>query len=300
MSLPSILRLLLLAAIWGGSFLFMRITVPEFGPAPVVEIRVLLAAILLFFVSRFMGERQSLRPHWRHFMIIGFLNTAIPFMLFAYAARDISASMLAIANATAPLFAAFLSVILLGQRLAVGAWAGLLFGVVGVALVGADQLQLSSQERWAFLAGLGAACSYGCASLYTRYFTSTTTSSATAQGSMWAASFFILPVLALGDPLVATLTTISLLAWVSVVLLGLVCTGLAYLLYFRLIQDEGSVRALSVTFLIPVFGIFWGWLFLDEIVTGFIVLGTVMVVAGTALTNGLLRLSLFRKEPLRG
>ena len=87
MSLPSILRLLLLAAIWGGSFLLMRIAVPEFGPAPVVEIRVLLAAILLFFVSRFMGERQSLRPHWRHFMIIGFLNSALPFMLFAYAAR---------------------------------------------------------------------------------------------------------------------------------------------------------------------------------------------------------------------
>jgi drug/metabolite transporter (DMT)-like permease len=289
MSIPSVLRLLLLAAIWGGSFLFMRIAVPEFGPMPVVEMRVVLAAVLLWMVARIMRTSESLLPHWRHFLIIGFLNTALPFALFAYAAREISASLLAIANSTAPLFAAVMSVVLLRQRLNPQAWIGLLLGVVGVGLVGIDQMQLPPEGRLAFMAGLGAACSYGCASLYTRYAANTASSSATAQGSMWAASMLALPLLLVSDGVPTALSTITPVAWFSALMLGLVCTGLAYILYFRLIHDEGPVRALSVTFLIPLFGIFWGWLILNEQVTWHMVFGVILVLLGTALTNGLLR-----------
>ena len=289
MSFPSVMRLLLLAAIWGGSFLFMRIAVPEFGPMAVVEIRVVLAALLLWFVSRMMRKRESLLVHWRHFLIIGFLNTALPFALFAYAAREISASLLAIANSTAPLFAAVMSVVLLRQQLTTQAWIGLVIGVVGVGMVGIDQMQLPEAGRLAFFAGLGAACSYGAASLYTRYAANTASSSATAQGSMWAASMLVLPFLIASDGLPNTVATITTVAWFSALMLGLVCTGLAYILYFRLIRDEGPVRALSVAFLIPIFGIFWGWLILNEQVTMPMVLGVLLVLLGTALTNGLLR-----------
>ena len=290
MSFPSVMRLLLLAAIWGGSFLFMRIAVPEFGPMPLVEIRVVLAALLLWLVSRLMRNRESLLIHWRHFLIIGFLNTALPFALFAYAAREISASLLVIANSTAPLFAAVMSVVLLRQPLPVQSWLGLLIGVFGVSLVGIDQMHLPDAGRLAFYAGLGAACSYGAASLYTRYAANTASSSATAQGSMWAASMLALPFLIASDGLPNTLAAITPVAWLSALMLGLVCTGLAYILYFRLIRDEGAVRALSVTFLIPIFGMFWGWLILNEQVTLPMVLGVLLVLLGTALTNGLLRL----------
>ncbi len=280
----SALCLVSLAAIWGSSFLFIRIGVPVLGPALLMEIRVALAAVFLLLVAGFL--KKSLPPilHWRHFLIIGFVNSALPFLLFAYAVQTLTASLLSIINATAPLWGALVGALWYRQPLKRQQMAGLLLGIAGVSvLVGFDSAAQLEGASLALLAGFGAACLYGVASVYTQSAAHVAPFD-NAHGSMWAATLLLLPLVPFSP--VHTVPDVPIL--LAVLMLGVLCTGFAYLLYFCLVADVGASAALSVTFLIPVFGIFWGYLFLDEPVGWHTVLGTLLVLLGTALVTGFL------------
>jgi drug/metabolite transporter (DMT)-like permease len=282
MNAASLIRLLVLSAIWGGSFLFMRIGAPVLGPTVLVEFRVGLAALFLFGVALFLKKRLNVRAHWQHYLVLGLLNSAIPFLLFGFAAQTLSASLLSILNATSPIWGAIIGAVWARTPLSRRSLVGLMLGVMGVALlVGFDQMTLLPGAGLAIIAALGAAFSYGIASVYAKTAKSVAPF-ANAHGSMWAAALLILP-LVLFFPVNATPTPNVMLA---VIALGVLCSGIAYLLYFRLISDIGAAPALTVTFLIPVFGVLWGGLFLDEIVGWHTILGSVIVILGTALVTG--------------
>lgn len=293
MDSASLFRLLLLAAIWGGSFLFMRIGVPVFGPAGLIAFRVLIAALFLWLAGLWLSKGLNLRKHWRHYLIIGLLNSALPFLLFAYAAQSLSASLLSILNATSALWGALVTAIWLRTPITRPAVFGLLCGFSGVVLLVGNGVSIAGHAAWpAIIAGLIAPLSYALASTYTRAYPTTVTPFANAHGSMWMASVLVLPLLFFAPLRQTPLTT----DWLAVLTLGTACTGAAYLLYFRLIQDVGATRALSVTFLIPVFGVLWGRLFLDEPIGVDKLLGGVLVLAGIALTTGIVNPQRWRRS----
>ena len=285
MTAASITRLFLLAAIWGASFLFMRVSVPAFGPVALITFRVGIAAVFLWLVARVLKQSLEMGRKWKYFLSIGVLNSALPFLLFAYAAQSLPASLLAILNATSPLFGAAIGTLWLSVPLTGAVALGLGCGLAGVSVLVGQNLALAGSAEWpAVAAGLFAPLSYSLASIYTKAHPGLATPFANAHGSMWMATLVLLPLFLLapvrhapdgGD-------------WAAVSLLAIVCTGAAYLLYFRLIEDVGPTRALSVTFLIPVFGVLWGALFLDEAVGWHTLLGGALILTGIALTAGLL------------
>jgi drug/metabolite transporter (DMT)-like permease len=284
MTTANLLRLILLAAIWGGSFLFMRICAPVLGPAVLIEARVLLASLFLAAVGAFLHKRLDWRRHWKHYLILGFFNSGFPFLLIAFAASTLTASMLAVLNATTPMWAALIGAAW-GRHPINGRTAlGLVLGTAGVALlVGFDHAASRPGAGIAVVAALVAALCYSVASVYARS-AKTVEPFANAHGSMWASCLLVLPAL-LVFPMRGT-PTIGIGG--AVVALGIVCSGIAYLLYFRLIEDVGATSALTVTFLSPVFGILWGVLFLGETIGWYTVAGAIVVLLGTALATGLL------------
>ena len=285
MDAASITRLFLLAAIWGASFLFMRIGVPAFGPVALIMFRVGIAAAFLWLVARGCRHALGLGRNWQHYLIIGVLNSAVPFLFFAYAAQSLPASLLAILNATSPLFGAVVGAIWLRTPVTGAVALGLCCGLAGVAVLVGHNLTLTGNADWpAIAAGLLAPLSYSLASIYTRARPGLATPFDNAHGSMWMAALVVLPLF-LFAPLRQAPDAAD---WLAVALLGVLCTGAAYLLYFRLIDDVGATRALSVTFLIPVFGVLWGTLFLDEAIGWHTVLGGTLILTGIALTAGLL------------
>ncbi len=293
MTTASLLRLLLLSAIWGGSFLLIRVGAPAIGPVPLMEARVLLAAVFLAGVGLLLRRPLAWRAHWRHYLLVGFFNSALPFLLFGYAALTLSAAMLSILNATSPLWGALIAAVWQRAPLGGHTLAGLALGIAGVGLlVGFDRVALLPGAGLAIAASLAAALCYAVASNYTKA-AKAVEPFANAHGSMWAASLLTLPALLAFPPSAAP--TMGIVAVVAA--LGVVCSGVAYLLYFRLIDDIGAAPALTVTFLIPLFGTAFGWLFLDEAVGWHTLAGGAVVIAGTALVTGFSpRLLLPRKE----
>lgn len=282
MDTASAARLLLLAAIWGGSFLFMRVAVPVLGPVQLIAYRVSLAALFLAGVALLQRRRLDLRAHWRHYLILGACNSALPFLLFAFAAQTLSASLLSILNATAPIWAALIASLsrrtLPPPRIAIG----LMLGVTGVAvLMSFDAVMLQPGASLALVAGLAASLAYGIASTYAKSVRGVD-AFANAHGSMWAATILMLPAFPFFPAHASPAAGIA----AAVFGLGVVCSGVAYLLYFRLIADLGAASALTVTFLIPVFGVLWGSVFLGERVGWYTVAGSLVIVLGTVLVTG--------------
>jgi len=290
MGFSSLIRLLSLAAIWGGSLLLMRISAPFFGPMNLAEYRVGLAAVFLLIVAMFIRKPLNLKQHWKHYLVLGVFNAALPFMLFGFAALALTASVMSILNATAPIWGAIIGAVWLRQPLSARTVLGLGLGVVGVGLiVGFDHLAGQPGAGLAIAAVLLATFCYGIATNYVKQITSLDSFS-NAHGSMWAASIFIMPAL----PFATVARTPGVGVVLAVITLGVVCTGIAFLLYFRLVKDIGGTSTLTVTFLIPVFGILWGHLFLEEVVTVAMIVGSFIVITGTVLTTGFNPLSLLR------
>ncbi|MES2016756.1 MAG: DMT family transporter [Pseudomonadota bacterium] len=282
MNTANMLRLILLAAIWGSSFLFMRISAPVLGPAVLIEYRVAFAALFLAIVGLFLKKRLDLAANWKHYLILGFFNSAFPFLLFAYAAGTLTASVLSVLNATAPMWGALIGALWSRQAIAGKKVLGLVLGTCGVALlVGFDAVATRPGAGLAIAAALVAAISYSVASAYAKSAKSVDPF-ANAHGSMWAATILVIPALAFfpapGTP------TIGIMG--AALALGVMCTGVAYILYFKLIEDVGTTSALTVTFLNPLFGILWGTLFLGEVVGWYTVAGAAIVITGTALVTG--------------
>jgi drug/metabolite transporter (DMT)-like permease len=284
MSTANLFRLIVLAAIWGGSFLFMRIAAPVLGPAVLIEFRVLAAALFLAAVGMVLKKRLDLRANWKHYFVLGFFNSAFPFLLFAFAARTLPASLLAVLNATTPMWGTLLSAIWTRQAIAARTLLGLVLGTSGVALlVGFDHAAARPGAALAVASVVLASACYGLASVYARSARKVEPF-ANAHGTMWTSSLMVLPALLLFPPAGSPTPGIA----AAVLALGVVCSGIAYLLYFRLIEEVGPASALTVTFLSPVFGILWGVLFLGETIGWTTLAGCSIVLLGTALVTGFL------------
>jgi drug/metabolite transporter (DMT)-like permease len=296
MSPLNFLLLLVLAALWGASFLFMRVAVPVLGPVWLIEWRVLLGALTLALLMRLMRQALDWRLQWRRYLFMGLLNTALPFVLYAWAAQWLTASLLSVINATAPIWGVVIArlwpgpdgpVPITGHRLL-----GLTLGVGGVALlVGLDPALLHPGSGWAALGAVLAPLCYAIATQFTIRFArgpNPPSTRASAEGSMWGASLCLLPLLLFVPftPVAALNAPDATQIVASVLMLGLLCTGLAYLIYFHLIAALGAASALTVTFLIPVFGILWGHAFLGEAVGWHTLACGLMVLTGTALVTG--------------
>ncbi len=269
-------RLVVLAAIWGASFLFMRIVAPVIGPLATADLRTLIAGLALAAYFAAIGFDAQWRRWWRQYAAVGLLTSGIPFLLYAYAALSLPAGLLSVINATAPMYGALFSVLLLGERLTRRVVAGLVTGVAGVALV----TQPESEAAFALLpvlAASGSCLCYGLAAAYQRRFAPDVPSRGMAVGSQLAAGILLLPLVALAPPSASP----GALVIGCVVALGLLCGAVAYLLYFRLIADVGATGALTVTYLIPIFGVLWGALFLGEAVTLSMLGGAALVLLGT-------------------
>lgn len=283
-------ELLLLAALWGASFLFMRLGATEFGPVALSALRVGGATLVLLPLLAWYGQSAALRRHWRAMAVIGVVNSALPFVLFSVAALAINAGLSSIFNATAPLWGALIAWAWLGDRLTRMRVAGLGLGFAGVLWLAWDKASFRPGEHGvsamvAIVACLAATLCYGFAANYAKRQLADVPPLAVATGSQLAATLvLLLPAWWLWPA-----ATPSSIAWSSVVGLALLCTALAYLLYFRLIAKLGAARAISVTFLLPLFGVLWGALFLGEAVTPAMGIGCAVILLGTAMTTGVLR-----------
>jgi drug/metabolite transporter (DMT)-like permease len=274
------LRLFALAAIWGASFLFMRIVAPVLGALWTAEIRVGLAGIALASWMLLTRQAMPFRENWKTFLILGAINSSMPFALYSYAAMHMPAGYSAIMNATSPLWGAVMGAIFLGEQFTLRKLAGMLVGVLGVALlVRLGPVQWSAELLLALLACSGATICYALAGVYTKKLSVKVNPMLMATASQVGAAFVLMPFLPLA-PVQGEITTTVMLV---VSALALFCSAIAYLLYFRLIQDVGPTKALTVTFLIPLFALLWGYLFLNESIT----LSTLAGCAGVVLATWL-------------
>jgi drug/metabolite transporter (DMT)-like permease len=279
-----------LAALWGASFLFMRMGAAEFGPAALAAVRVVGASLFLLPLLAWRGETPALRAHWKTIFIVGLTNSALPFLCFSYAALSISAGLSSIFNATTPLFGTVIAVLWLKDRLTPSRVVGLALGFGGVLWLVWDSAITPTADGtrtgWAVVACLLATVLYGFSASYTKKRLSGVPPMALAAGSQLAAAIVLAPLALWFWPAQMPGTT----AWSAALLLAVLCTGVAYVLYFRLIEHIGPANALSVTFLIPAFAVLWGALFLDELVGAAVLIGCALILLGTALSTGLLRL----------
>ena len=281
-------ELLLLAALWGASFLFMRIAAPPFGPWAMAELRVAGAGLLLLPILAWRGELGALAARWRSIGFVGVSNSALPFVLYGVAALSITAGLASIFNAATPLFAALIAWAWLREPMTRWRALGLAVGFAGVVGLAWDKAGLRSgagEEGVALAIGacLLATLLYGFSANFTKRRLGGVPSMALAAGSQIGAALVLAVPAALHWPA----ATPDAKAWAAVVALSLLCSGLAYILYFRLIAAAGATNASAVTFLIPVFGMAWGSWLLDEPLTGSMALGCAVILAGTALVLGL-------------
>jgi drug/metabolite transporter (DMT)-like permease len=289
-----------LGAIWGSSFMFMRLAVADFGPVATATLRVSLGALFLLPLLLWRGQWPALRARWRAIFFVGLLNSGIPFALFAFSLLTITTGLSSIINATVPMFGALVAWLWLGER--PGRWriAGLVLGFVGVSLLAWDQAGVRETDVhpiWAMLACLGACISYALAASYTRLYLHDVPPLAAATGSQIGAALgMALPALWLWPQQAP-----SQAAWLSLLVLGALCTGVAYLLYFRLLGSSSPTRALAVTYLIPLFAVSYGVTLLDEPFTPGMGLSALVILLGTAMATGMIDpgplLRRMRKKP---
>ena len=288
---PWLADFVLLGAIWGASFLFMRVATVEFGPLPTAALRVGLASLFLLPLLWLRGLVPTLRQHWKKVFLVGVMNSGIPFACYCFALLSITTGLSAILNATVPLFGALVAWVWLRDRPTGSRVLGLVIGFVGVALLAWDKASFKPDANgiapaWAVLACMVATLCYGISASYTKRFLGGLPPLVTATGSQMGATLaLVLPALWWAPTAMPGLN-----AWLSLLVVSVVCTGVAYILYFRLIEHAGPSRALAVTFIVPVFAVGYGVALLGEAVTPWMVGCGAVIVLGTALSTGLLKL----------
>jgi drug/metabolite transporter (DMT)-like permease len=274
--------LVALAALWGASFLFMRVAAPQFGAVWLIEGRVGLAGLALLPWVLPGGGLARLRPRWRPLLVAGLLNAALPFVLIAWATTQIGAGVASILNATVPIFSAIFGFVVLRERLRPIQVLGIGLGFAGVVvLISWREKGMQLPPPGAVAAGLGACLSYVLAAHYTRHHLQGVRPLDYVVGSQLSAAALLLPLM----PLFVPQAIPGPLAWMSMLGLALLSTALAFSLYFSLLHQVGATRTLTVTYLIPVFAIVWGYLLLDEQVGLGIAISCTLIVLGTALAN---------------
>ena len=279
MTSSNLARFAALASLWSLQFLFLRLAVPAFGTPMVAEGRALFGALVVVPAALFLAQRIAMREHWRTHLGISLANNVLPFILFAFAATTLPAGYLAIINGTVPLWTALFSAWLLGEGLGGRRLAGFVLGLAGVALiVNLGPVALDGRTVLAALCAVAGASLWGYAGVLIKQSTGKLAPLGLAAGSLAFSTILMSPAWVTVDEVAWSLEgTASLAA------LGALCTGTAYVFFFRLVRDIGPARTLSVGFLIPVLGVLWGWLFLDEAVTLTMVAGGALVLAAMAL-----------------
>lgn len=274
--------LLCLAALWGASFLFIRVSTPILGPILLVFLRVSIAAASLGLYSFMIRRKISVISHWKAYLILGAINAAIPFTFISIAELRLSAALAAILNATTPMFTAVVARVFLGDQFNVLKVCGLVLGLFGVMIGvgGASGFSHGSPILWA-ACSLAAALSYGLGGVYASVAFRNEKPIDMAFGQQLGATVWLLPVAfirAVRLPVSATIIA-------SVLALAILATAAAYLIYFRLMTRVGPVKTMSVTFLVPIFGLLWGALFLGEPLTWHLVLALITILISVGLIS---------------
>jgi drug/metabolite transporter (DMT)-like permease len=277
--------LLVLAAIWGASFLFLKIATPVLGPVWLIEFRVLIAGLVLVPVIIWRKEFFHVQKNVGKMLVAGLFNAALPFSLLAYATLELTAGITSILNATVPIFGAIFGYVVVKEQLGLGKSLGIACGFVGVIVLveplGSSKVILPVTS---VIAGLAAAMSYVIAAYFTKKYLVNVSPMAYVTGSQLGAASILVPLL----PFFIPQETPSFEIASSVLVLAVICTSLAFAIYFYLIQKAGPTNAMSVAYLIPLFAVFWGSWFLDETITITTVAGGLLIMGGTALANGIL------------
>jgi len=279
MNFATITQLLLLGMIWGGSFLFQRITVPVLGVATTAVGRIVLAAVVLLAVLAATRRKLQWRAHWRDYLLVGLIGSGFPFLLFAFAAHSLPAGYSAVLNATVPLFTVLIGWSA-GARPSTSKLAGVVVGILGVVtLVRFGTVELNWTTLAAFAGTLLASVFYALNARTVKARFAAVDPLVVAAGAQIGAALPLMPWIAISPP---TQSPTAGAIW-SLVVLGVVCTGVAYALFYRLIRDAGSERAVTVTFIVPVFAQIWGAMFLGEAVTWASAIGCGLVLFAVAL-----------------
>ena len=283
MGARDLVALILLAALWGASYVFIRVAVPTLGPFVLMGARVALAAgALALYAALLARAMPKFRSRWKEFLFVGATNSAIPFALIAAAELELTASLAAILNSTTALFVAVVAAAWIGEKLTAKKVFGLLLGFVGVVvLVGWDPVPLTGAVFLAVAAMLCASLSYAVGGVYVKRTFAGVSPLAMTIGQQAGAALFLLPLAAVSLPGEAPPLPAALCA----LALALLCTAVAYLLYFRLIENVGPTKTLAVTFLIPVFGLLFGVLLLGEPVGIGTLVGFAIISYGVALVT---------------
>lgn len=286
MKLIYMFELVALAAIWGASFLFMRTATPEFGAYAFVEVRTAVAALALLPVLIWAKRVAEIKAHWLPILVLGLVNTAIPFCLFSYSTVLLGAGYAAILNATAPMFGALVAYLWLKDNLSTLAVFGLVLGIAGVAVLSwSNGAEFTSVALLPVIATLLATFCYGVAACYARKKLQGVNPLVVATGSQCFAALALAPLAIMYWPQ----QNPGIAAWTQVVVLGVAGTAIAYILYFRLIANIGAPKAITVAYLVPVFGVLWGMVFLDEVLTLGMLAGASLILFGVGLTTGIIK-----------
>ena len=278
-----ILLLVALSAIWGSSFIFMSFLAPIIGPVATADMRMFLAGVVLTLFFTITGFSAGWRKNAKHFLVIGLLNSGIPFFLYSVAALVLPPSMEAIFNSMSPMFGAVFAAIWLAERLTFRKIAGLLFGIAGVVTMSSlSDLPHRLTTVLAIIACLLAPLCYGLAGVYIKRNASGVKPMAIAGGSQLFGGLALMPFLLLSPPQMAVISPrVALVTFAFAVL----CSAVAYVIYYRLIADIGPTKALTVTFLIPIFAMLWQSLISRETTTWSMLLGAAIILAGTYLVT---------------
>ena len=277
--------LILLAAIWGSSFLFITLAVDDFGPFALMALRTGIGLLVLMPLLFWRHALPDLVRHWKPIFTVGVINAAIPFTLLAYAAFVIPAGVLSILNAATPLWGAVFAAFWLKDILPIWRIAGLVIGFCGMVLLVWDELELDELvgTGLGLAAAVAAPISYGLSSTFTNRYLMGVKSIAVATGALLSATLALWPLALLTWPE----APISQRAWGALLMLSILCTGVTYIIFYRLVMNAGPAKASTVTLLIPVFGVLWGWMWLEEEVSGIILLATAIILLGTTLATGI-------------
>jgi len=282
MDTKNTIRLIVLSAIWGGSFIFMRVISPILGPVLTASMRTLIAGVFLVVIFKFTGYKIHWKRDYKQLITIGIVNSSIPFFMYAFAALHIPASLSSIMNSMTPMFGAILSAIFLIEPLSIKKSLGLILGTIGVGIVSSLSVSGGGLSYYLSLgACLTAAICYGISSIYIKLKASHIEPKAIAAGSQIFAGLALLPFAFL-NPVSFTLDFKLAL---TVILFAIICSALAYLLFYELIKNVGPTKALTVTFLIPVFGVIWGYMLLGEPIKLSTIIGGTVILLGTYLVT---------------
>jgi drug/metabolite transporter (DMT)-like permease len=280
-------RLITLAAMWGASYLFLRYAAPFMGSVLLIELRVTIAGLALLAFVLASGRGVGWKPHWRAYLFVGVVGLALPFTLIAQAVTVIDASTAAILNALCPLFASIVAAVWIRDPLTPAKISGIALCLVGTAvLVGWTPAPMSARELAAASLSIAAAAAYGYTIVFTKVHLKDADPLGTSAGTLLMAAAAMLPLTPVGHDFAA----IPPGAWIAALGLAIVSTTFAFILYYRLIADIGPVKAITVTLLVPIFGMVWGVAFLGEPVTPGRLAGCAIILCGCSLILGLVRI----------